>query len=173
MKSLIRKLLNLRGELRLKRALADGMTMGTGCRILAPVYFGTEPWLISIGNDVSISANTEFTTHDGGTWAFRRRPGFEDVVKYGRITIKDNVMIGISVIIMPGVTIGPNAVVGAGSVVTKDVPPGVVVAGNPARVICTVDEYAQKCKERMRPYDVEAYKRDRKAETLRVYPPEG
>ena len=46
---------------------------------------------------------------------------------------------------MPNVTIGPNVVVGACSVVTKDVPPDTVVAGNPARVVCTLDEYEKKC----------------------------
>lgn len=46
--------------------------------------------------------------------------------------------------IMPGVTIGEGAIVAAGSVVTKSVPPRTVVGGNPARYICTVDEYIQK-----------------------------
>ena len=51
------------------------------------------------------------------------------------ITIEDNVWLGGGVIVCPGVTIGRNTVIGAGSVVTKDVPPNVVAVGNPARVI--------------------------------------
>ena len=51
------------------------------------------------------------------------------------ITIEDGVWLGGSVVVCPGVTIGARSVVGAGSVVTKDVPPDVVVAGNPARVV--------------------------------------
>ena len=54
------------------------------------------------------------------------------------IVIEDNVWLGGHVIVLPGVTIGRNTVVGAGSVVTKDLPPNVVAAGNPARVIRTL-----------------------------------
>ena len=54
------------------------------------------------------------------------------------ITIEDDAWLGGSVVICPGVTIGARSVVGAGSVVTRDVPPDVVVAGNPARIVRTV-----------------------------------
>jgi carbonic anhydrase/acetyltransferase-like protein (isoleucine patch superfamily) len=70
---------------------------------------------------------------------------------FGKITIQDNCVIGVSSIILPGVTIGPDSIVGAGSVVTRDVPPKSVAAGNPARVLCTLDEYIAKCSRRMLP----------------------
>ena len=50
-------------------------------------------------------------------------------------------------IVLPCVTIGSGSIVGAGSVVTRDVPPGVIVAGNPAKVICSVDDYIKKIKD--------------------------
>lgn len=53
-------------------------------------------------------------------------------------------------IILPGVTIGNNVIVGAGSVVREDIPDNSVVMGNPARVVCTVDEYKEKNRERMK-----------------------
>ncbi len=66
--------------------------------------------------------------------------------KIGRIDIKENCFIGDSVIVLPNVTIGPNSIVGAGSVVTKNVPPNTIVAGNPARAITSVDDYIKKIK---------------------------
>ena len=74
----------------------------------------------------------------------RTRPEYRGVSRFGAIRILDNCFIGARAIILPGVTIGPNSVVGAGAVVTKDVPPGEVHAGNPARFITTVDDYAER-----------------------------
>lgn len=61
--------------------------------------------------------------------------------------IGDYVYVGTSALIMPGVTIGDNVLVAAGSVVTKSVPSNVVVAGNPAKIICTVEEYYKRNKQ--------------------------
>ena len=63
------------------------------------------------------------------------------------VHIGDNVFIGYSAIIMPGITIGNNVVIGAGSVVTRDIPSDTVVAGVPAKVICSISEYIDKRKE--------------------------
>ena len=118
-----------------------GVRIGEGCRIYTS-NFGAEPWLIRIGNRVCISNDVTFVNH-GLVWPFEDK--YDSLTRFGKIEIGDNCQVGIRATILPGVTIGDNSIVGACSVVTKDVPPGVVVAGNPARVICTVAEYEQKC----------------------------
>lgn len=120
-----------------------GVRIGEGCRIYTS-NFGTEPWLIRIGNRVCVSNDVTFVNH-GLVWPFEDK--HESLTRFGKIAIGDNCQIGIRATILPGVTIGENSIVGACSVVTKDVPPGVVVAGNPARTICTLDEYEKKCLE--------------------------
>lgn len=106
-------------------------------------HFGSEPYLIKIGNHCTISGGVKFTTHDGGSWIFRDE--IPDLNVFGKIEIKDNCFIGMDTIILPNVTIGPNSVVGAGSVVSRDVPPNTVVAGVPAKIISSVEEYKKNC----------------------------
>lgn len=65
---------------------------------------------------------------------------------FGKVSIGDYVYIGSGSLIMPGVTIGDNVLIAAGSVVTKSVPSGVVVAGNPARIISSIEEYYERNK---------------------------
>ena len=122
-----------------------GLTIGERCRIFScrpDETFGSEPYLIRIGNHVTITTGVKFITHDGGSWVFREQDPDFDV--FGTIEIKDNCFIGIDTLIMPGVSIGPNAVVGSGSVVTRDIPPNSVAVGAPARVIMTLDEYRER-----------------------------
>ena len=118
-----------------KRARANGVKIGENCCIYTP-YFGTEPYLIEIGNHVQITNDVRFFTH-GGSWVFRKQ--YPDMDTFGKIRIGDNVYIGSCSLILPGVTIGSNCVIGAGSVVTKSVKKGTIVAGNPARVIGEVN----------------------------------
>jgi acetyltransferase-like isoleucine patch superfamily enzyme len=103
---------------------------------------GAEPWLVRIGNHCTIGPNVGFICHDGATWLFTEE--FPSLQKFGTIEIKDNCFIGMNAVILGNVKIGPNAIVGACSVVTKDVPANSVVAGNPARVVETVEEYREK-----------------------------
>lgn len=99
------------------------------------VFLGSNPCGLTIGNYVQIApyvwimnAIHEYESLD--------KPMYEQKgYKTGRIIIKDDVWIGLRAIIMPGVTIGTGAVIGAGAVVTKDVPPYAVVGGVPAKVI--------------------------------------
>lgn len=107
-----------------------------------PGMFSTEPWLVTIGNNVYITAGCQFLTHDGGTLILRQE--VPDLELTAPITVGNDVYIGINTIIMPGVNIGNRVIVGAGSVVSRDVPDNSVVAGVPARVIKTVDEYLEK-----------------------------
>ena len=150
-----------------KLAVKDGMKVGKGVSVMKGVSFGSEPYLITLDNEVRISTNVSFITHDGGTWAFRDRPEYAEVIKYGRINVGERTFIGSGSIIMPGVTIGKRCVIGAGSVVTKNIPDGSVVAGVPARVIMTTEEYAQRCKASLKDYDIEAYKKDKKTYLLK------
>ena len=156
----------------LRYAIKEGMIVGKGISIVSPLStcFGTEPYLITIGDYVRISGGVLFSNHDGGTWAFRHREEYKNVVKYGRISIGDYTFIGAHATIMPGVQIDCNCVIGVNSVVTKDVPDGTVVAGNPARFICTTNEYAEKCRRKMPDgINFQALKSDKKSELLRVY----
>ena len=80
----------------------------------------------------------------GGRVARTRIPDFDI---FGRVTICDYAYIGSGAQIMPGVTVGKGSLVAAGSIVTKSVPDGVVVAGNPAKYVCTVEEYIERNKK--------------------------
>lgn len=135
---------------------------------LISTNFGSEPWLISIGKHVEITNGVYFITHDGATWVIRDRKGYEKVRKFGKIAVEDNCFIGMNSIILPGVTIGPNSIVAAGSVVTKNVAPNTVVAGNPAKFIYALDEYAKKCLKATPDYNEDAYRTDRKKEILKM-----
>ena len=87
---------------------------------------------ITIGDEVLVGPGVQLLTGDHPLDAGLRRAGWES----GRpVSIGDGAWLGGGVIVLPGVTIGENAVVGAGSVVTRDIPPAVVAAGNPARVL--------------------------------------
>lgn len=108
------------------------------------VEFGSEPYLISIGNHVRITQGVRFITHDGGVWTLRLEEGLSDIDVFGPIKIGNNVHIGWNAIIMPNVTIGDNCVIAAGAVVTKNIPSNSVAAGVPARVVESIEEYRSK-----------------------------
>ena len=126
-----------------------GVKIGSGCSIAGNVSVGSEPYLISIGDNVRLTENVRLITHDGGLWVVRNmHNSYEDADIFKRITIGNNVHIGVNSVIMPGVTIGNNVVVGCGAIVTHDIPDDSVAVGVPARVIETVDEYIEKNKEK-------------------------
>ncbi len=106
--------------------------------------------LISIHNNVRIASNVTFATHDIIHYMLNNRNVSDNSEKYseniGCIEIMDNVFIGSNSTIVGGVRIGPNAIVAAGAVITKDVPPNSVVGGVPAKYICSIDEYIAKRK---------------------------
>ena len=129
------------------------MRIGEGCSIITSINnIGSEPWLVELGNNITITGGVVFITHDGSSRLFRKKieimnPEFGN--RFGTIRIKDNSFIGINAILTLDIEIGPYAIVGAGSIVTDDVPPYSVYAGNPARFICTYQEYIDKFKDRM------------------------
>lgn len=123
--------------------------IGEGCEIFNGVSFGSEPYLVKLGNKVRIASGVRFVTHDGGLWVIRNMGWSPNADKMGTITIGDNVFIGFNAIVMPGVSIGSNVVIGAGSVVSKNIPDNTVVAGVPAKEICSIEEYYNKNKHRL------------------------
>ena len=108
-----------------------------------------EPYLLLLHNNIRIAANVRFITHDTISPVIDNMPEYFNVhgrMKYfiGSIEVCNNVMIGANSIVLYNVKIGPNSIVAAGSVVVNDVPEGTVVGGNPARVICSFDDFVNK-----------------------------
>lgn len=97
---------------------------------------------MTIGEHVHITNGVKFVGHDGGTLLFRHLVPDLEITK--PIKVGDYVYIGNNVLIMPGVTIGNKVIIGAGAVVTRDIPDNSVVVGVPAKVIKTADEYFEK-----------------------------
>lgn len=120
-----------------------------------------EPYMLKLHDNIVISARVNFITHDVINDMLAKKIGAnpgEQLSEYymGIIEIFDNVVIGSDSIILYNTRIGPNAIVAAGSVVTKDVPEGVIVAGNPARIIGKTDDLlARRIKLRDMPSDKE------------------
>lgn len=119
-----------------------GVKIGHSC-LIATRNWSTEPYLITIGNNVQITNEVSIHTHGGGNSIRQEHPDFDI---FGKVFIEDWAYVGAYSQIMPGVTIGEGALVAAGSIVTKSVAPHTVVGGNPARVICTTEEYYQRNK---------------------------
>ena len=103
----------------------------------------THCFLITIGDDVTMSIRVTVMAHDAST---KKNLGY---TKIGQVHIGNHVFIGANTTILPGVTIGDYAVIGAGSIVTHDVPARTVVAGVPAKEICDVDEYVARFQSQM------------------------
>lgn len=128
-------------------------SMGDNCLIMdrkVPLYAK----LISIGNNVQIASNVHFNTHDvthlmlnNMPEVLARRGGIKYPEKVGCIEIGDNVFIGAGTSINYNVRIGSNVIIGACSLITKDIPDNCVVAGVPAKVISTFEEYVKKRSE--------------------------
>lgn len=123
----------------LARLQRHGLRLGNNLEIHTGFFFDpSHCYLISIGNNCVFAPNVRLIAHDASA---KHVVGY---AKIGRIDIGDNCFLGDSVIVLPGVRIGSNSIVGAGSIVTKDIPPDSVAAGNPARVLCSAADYAEK-----------------------------
>lgn len=153
LKKVMKHFLNRNETVPLKKSnvqefIENGGLLGSDCEIHSTVFFGSEPYLITIGNKVRITDGVRFLTHDGGLWVLRNlKSDMKDADYFARIKIEDNVHIGWNSIIMPGVTIGENSIIGCGAIVTKSIPKNSVAVGIPARVIESIDEYYEKKKD--------------------------
>jgi acetyltransferase-like isoleucine patch superfamily enzyme len=122
-------------------------SIGLDCEINRDASI-TDPYLVRIGNHVTLSS-CSLIGHDGSIKQIYNATG-RRVDAVGKIDIKDNCFIGYRAIILRNVTIGPNSIVAAGAIVTKDVPPNSIVAGGPAKVIGTIGRFAEKLNEETR-----------------------
>ena len=129
----------LRGEPNLDKLKKIGLKVGENFTYGRYCFFDpSHCFLISIANNLTFSTRLHLLAHDAST---KKIIGY---AKIGLVKIKDNAFIGANVTILPGVTIGENSIVGAGSVVSKSIPDNVVACGNPVKVICSIDEYKLK-----------------------------
>lgn len=121
-----------------KYARYIGVNIGTDNFIPDKDCWSSEPYLITVGNHCQITYGVRIFTHGGGNVVRKYKPDFD---VFGKVTIGDWVYIGTNSLIMPGVSIGSGSLIAAGSVVTKSIPEGVVVGGNPAKIISNVEDY--------------------------------
>lgn len=146
MKNKIKNYLNwkIRGEIPTQHLINMGLKVGSNfSRQEKCIIDHSHCWLISIGNNVTLAPRVTILAHDAST---KKHLGY---TKIGKVNIGNDVFVGSGSIILPNVSIGNRVIIGAGSIVTKNIPDGVVVGGNPAKVICTLDEYLDKNKKIM------------------------
>lgn len=126
-----------------------GCRVGEDVNVFDPastVIDDTRPWLIEIGNHVGITHGVTILTH-GYDWAVLKTVYGDVLGSAGKVTIGDNVFIGMNTTILKGVHIGSNVIIGAGSLVSRDIPDNCVAAGNPCRVLMSLEDYYAKRKQ--------------------------
>ncbi len=134
-----KRILKIDDRSQIQIAVENGFTYGKGCQfkegcIIDPGHC----FLITLGDRVTLAPRVHLLAHDAST---KNKLGY---TKIGLVNIGDDVFIGANSTVLPGVTIGSNSIIGANSLVSKDVPAGCVYAGNPARLICTTQDYLGK-----------------------------
>ena len=129
----------IRGDYTTEKLIKMGMKVGKNFgRLNGVILDPSHCWLITIGDNVTMAPRVHILAHDASTKTFL---GY---TKIGRVNIGNNVFIGAETVVLPNVTIGDNVIIGANSTVTKDIPPNSVVVGNPAHILCTLEEYLAK-----------------------------
>jgi acetyltransferase-like isoleucine patch superfamily enzyme len=129
----------------------------------------TRPYLLNIGDYCKITQGVVILTHDYSRSVLRMK--YKEIIgEAGFVKIGDNVFIGVNAVILKGTTIGNNVIIGAGSVVSHDIPDDTVAAGNPAKVVMTLDEFYHKRKVKYileaKAYAREIYRRTGKHPTI-------
>lgn len=137
----IKKKLKLTDDI--KEYRKQGVTIGNNCNIYNSYLDPGHAYLIEIGNNVTIT-NSTILTHDASTQIYLKKS------KVGKVIIEDNTFIGWGSIILPNTRIGKNCIIGAGSVVTKDIPDNSVASGSPAKVIGSTDDFINKHKSNLK-----------------------
>lgn len=140
---MLKKLISqLRGEINLQKLVNRGLVVGRNFKMMGQCIIDpSHCWHIRIGDNVTFAPKVHVLAHDTST------KYFTGYTKVSNVTIGNNVFIGAGSILLPGVTIGDNVIVGAGSIVTKNVDSNCVIAGNPAKIISSLDDYIKKIKE--------------------------
>jgi acetyltransferase (isoleucine patch superfamily) len=143
---LIKKFLyRLRSDVTTEDLIKRGMVLGNNFnRMHGVILDDSHCWLISIGDNVTMAPRVHILAHDASTC---HHLGY---ARIGRVDIGNNVFIGADTVVLPGVSIGDNSVIGANSTVTKSIPANVVAAGNPAKIICTIEEYTERNRIRLK-----------------------
>ena len=133
------KLAQVRRERRWEYLRAHGMRLGADVWLPDSTWIDTDYcFLISIGDHCGFGGECMILAHDA------QMDEFLDAGRIGRVVIHESCHIGARSVILPGVEIGPRTIVGANSTISRSLPPDTVCAGNPARVICSLDEYLTK-----------------------------
>ena len=128
-------------EIWLNDYIKAGLSIGNNCSLNGELVVDiSHAWLIEIGDHVIFAPQVYLLAHDTST---KKSTGY---VRIGKIKIGDHCFIGARVMILPGVEIGKNSIVGAASVVTISFHENSVIAGNPAKYICSVEEYENRLK---------------------------
>lgn len=141
LKNIRRRLMD---EPNLKKLKKNGLEVGENFSMQEKCIIDkSHCWLIKIGNDVTLAPRVHILAHDAST---KRHLNY---AKIGLVNIGNKTFIGAGSIVLPNVSIGNNCIIGAGSVVTKNIPDNSVAVGNPAKVICSIDEYLVKQKKLM------------------------
>lgn len=123
-----------------------GVTVGEGTMFFGSVEVDvTRPYLVEIGSNCVLTDGVRILTH-GFDWVILKRIYHELLGSSGKVVIEDNVFIGMDSVILPGTRIGKNTIIGAGSIVTGDIPPDSVAVGNPCKVKMSITEYYEKRK---------------------------
>lgn len=132
----------------IKYLRSGGVKVGKNVRFRYPRHTlidVSRPALVTIGDDVDINNHFQIMAHDWVNHVFMNK--FHDFINAtGKVTIGNNIYFGTNVIVLMGVTIGDNCIIGAGSIVTHDIPSNTVAAGNPCRVICSIEDFYRKRK---------------------------
>ncbi len=135
----------LSGETTLKALVKRGLKVGDNCSIQNRVVIDPgHCWHIEIGDNVTLAPGVYILAHDAST---KMHLGY---TRIGKVKIGDNVFIGAGTIVLPNVTIGSNSIIGAGSLVNRSIPENVMAAGNPIKIIDSLESFVNKHREQMK-----------------------